>query len=347
MFIALAKKSDLTQNTHQHVRRSVFETNSSSSHSLTLGSTNESDLCQTFDIGVLRKGSIQITPPVDHFGWNFFRFYKLENKITYLLAQVAMPDQIDELFKNSGKVAPGSKEHTSELCKSNSKIQMIVNAVKKKTGVDMLFTRASFVDVDHQSDSMEADVAKPFFQDKDKLNQFLFNPASYVQTGNDNSSISVRISTDTGETVDVYAHIHGKPKASDLKVQFLFDSYYDFHNKDPLVLPKELLTELTENSSTVVTSVCIKGNADSSLGLGNRAYELMESIDLKVVANAPTTVELSKKENYTEKTVGHTFLTVSTSPELVKKISEFNQIHLKTELKKKKLIKKEAAGLSS
>jgi len=69
------------------VRNQVFETNSSSSHSITIAADDVLDL--SFDRESVRKGVISITPRLNGYGSEQFRYVTPEGKLGYLLIMAA------------------------------------------------------------------------------------------------------------------------------------------------------------------------------------------------------------------------------------------------------------------
>ncbi len=165
---------------HQ-IRRNVFETNSSSSHSLTL---SQSDLVpQPFATDVLRAGVVMVGKA--EYGWEWHRYYSAVNKLSYLLTQVAQYDDVPE----------GDPERVTELMiDAHPQLRSLVDAVREHTGVELRFTPGSTGYIDHDS----VGVGSELLGDSEALRQFLFSDA-YVETGNDNTGPGWTIQTDRGE----------------------------------------------------------------------------------------------------------------------------------------------------
>lgn len=182
---------------HQQIRRSVFETNSSSSHSLTLG---RGDLVsQPFSAATLRSGVVRITP--DHYGWEWTRYYTAENKLAYLVTQLLQgrePDSESELDEAG---------FTEKLRATDPRFDLLCRVVSDHTGCQLLVERAD-CSVDHDS----LGVGLELFKDEDALRDFLFDETACVQTGNDNSEMPWKISTDRGVEL-AYAKQFAEPGA--------------------------------------------------------------------------------------------------------------------------------------
>lgn len=131
------------------IRRKCFETNSSSSHAI----------CIDQDVGLLDlpivhdDGNVYIN--AIGFGWNFYSYYNVSDKIAYAM----------QYSEDSYKLA-------TEL-------------VKKKTCCNevILVGEDEFGYIDHQA--LESYLFDSILNEHDMTN-FLFNPNSYVRTGNDN-----------------------------------------------------------------------------------------------------------------------------------------------------------------
>lgn len=161
------------------IRQSVFETNSSSSHSLTLANTEL--VRQPFSTDVLRAGCVVIGK--GEYGWEWHRYFSAENKLSYLLTQA----HSDDIPRGSLQSA------TAEVCE-DPRLALLVKVVRDYTGVEVLFSPGSSGYIDHDS----VGVGTELLNDEEKLRQFLFSDA-YVETGNDNSGPGWTISTDRGD----------------------------------------------------------------------------------------------------------------------------------------------------
>ncbi len=180
-------------------RKSVFETNSSSSHALSLAKGDILDGFPSKDI--LRSGVIRIHPPITEdgpvstFGCDFYRYYKFENKLTYALVHAAGGKLQSEDYNVD--VIPA-------LVESKPAVARLINFIKETTGcrVEFYFRSGAGddleLDVDHQSvGSFSNELDSPNF-----LKSFLFMARSYVQTGSDGSAGPYTIPTDIGPEVN-------------------------------------------------------------------------------------------------------------------------------------------------
>lgn len=164
------------------IRKNVFETNSSSSHSLHVepGDLVEAPLPQN----VLRSGVLTLEP--GEYGWEWHRYYSMTDKANYLLTQFA-PDTT----KYGTEPAEIAKELRSEI----PQLDMLFTALEELTGVSIEVKRFSGY-VDHDS----VGVGRSLFGNLHDLKSFLMSQSSYLETGNDNCSPPVRIDTDSGHS---------------------------------------------------------------------------------------------------------------------------------------------------
>ncbi len=150
----------------KQIRGNVFETNSSSSHSLVLCETGEL-LQQPFSDTITKQGVVTVTG--GEFGWNVETFTDVHDKLSYLYT--------DAMINSDDDPDP---EH-------NYKLKVLSNAVKEHTGCLLGFSRSSgywdFGYIDHQSVGI---CEKVWDGGVEGVKQFLFNPASYFETDNDN-----------------------------------------------------------------------------------------------------------------------------------------------------------------
>lgn len=134
----------------KNIRTNVFETNSSSSHSISISDGDElRDTILPDENGVihLRGGE---------FGWEWETYNSAESKANYCA--------ID--------------------CQNDlNMIKMLVEVIKEHTGArDVLFEFGKYSYIDHQSQGTSYDA----FRSKEELRRFLFDRNSYIETGNDN-----------------------------------------------------------------------------------------------------------------------------------------------------------------
>lgn len=170
----------MTQVTRQ-VRRGVFETNSSSSHSLTLAGAKTSN--PLFSKEVLREGTVLVAP--GSFSWEWQRFYSLEHKLSYLLTSV---------LRGEPTPSRGLRGCTKQVRDESEAFDRVCRMVKEHTGVEVLVAPDASGYIDHQSE----DLGPRIMASDDTLRALLFDENSCIQTGNDNSAPPLDIPTDRG-----------------------------------------------------------------------------------------------------------------------------------------------------
>lgn len=145
------------------IRVGVYETNSSSCHSLTIEST--SFLMDT--ILPDEEGVVTLTP--GEFGWQWEKFNDALTKASYCLTGVQYVNEKEEALSNLKEVI---QAHT--LCNE-------VNLVENSDDYDAV----NYGYIDHQS--RENGELEALLFDKEKLHNFIFNKNSWLFLGNDNN----------------------------------------------------------------------------------------------------------------------------------------------------------------
>lgn len=176
-------------------RSAVFETNSSSTHSLTLLAD---ELLPALPIEIIRAGHIEVRPR--KFGWEWFRYYSAANKLAYLLTQ------LDQGFL--GARTNGSD--CADLLRAHSgRSDALIARFEDQTGVAVRVHPEPVVAVDPRSAGVGLDLLRG-----DDPMPFILSPNSFVETGNDGWGPFRRISTDRGEELyDPAVHCGDLPGA--------------------------------------------------------------------------------------------------------------------------------------
>ena len=142
----------------KNIRKNVFETNSSSSHSISISSRDN-----LFDYLDQDENGI-ITLNGGEFGWSGGDFFDAETKANYCAVDVY----------NDPK-----------------KRQMLIDVIKEHTGckgvvlnidIDCISSSGNWSYIDHQSQGTSYDA----FTSPQTLKRFIFNPQSYLTIDNDN-----------------------------------------------------------------------------------------------------------------------------------------------------------------
>lgn len=145
---------------HKVTRRAMFETNSSSTHSITIVNGTADDKLP------VRAGVCRIYP--GEFGWEAEDYTDAATKASYCLTYAKNDGAPDRLLK------------------------MLEEVIKEATGAEKVeFTErhSEFYPwgyIDHQSGLTESDVCSEAFESKEKLKNFIFCSKSLLHTGNDN-----------------------------------------------------------------------------------------------------------------------------------------------------------------
>jgi len=156
-------------------RSGVFETNSSSTHSLTLASTFENMVTSPVSDYEIKQGFITVYP--GEYNWAEEEFNSIGEKLSYLYVD-AMRGEDDK------DVDPNSEFYRN----SNFKLKMIEDAVKEYTGIGVVFEKSSdtyypFGYIDHQSVGLCEEV---WDDGTNGVIRFAFSNSSYFKTDNDN-----------------------------------------------------------------------------------------------------------------------------------------------------------------
>lgn len=184
------------------IRKNVFETNSSSSHSLTMSGYELTK--QPFPTSVLRAGTVSIYK--GDYGWEWHRYYGAQEKMNYLLTQLV--SDID------GRT-------TKELRDDDGRIDMMCRVVQEHTGVEVHISDSTGY-IDHESVGNGLEV----FESEEKLRNFLFSDDNYIETGNDNSGPAWVIQTDRGEEFYYQDHFW-EPSVDNVEVKLKLTSTWN------------------------------------------------------------------------------------------------------------------------
>jgi hypothetical protein len=166
---------------NQTIRKRVFETNSSSSHSLTV---HAGDIVPApLPAKVLRAGVLHLKR--GHYGWEWRRFYTPIGKANYLLTQA---------LRDVTTRAGCAEDVTRRLRDASAQAEQLCRVIEAHTGVRVLIDPRPG-SVDHQSMGAGDHL---HFEGDEALARFLFDANSFVQTGNDGSDPGKLIETDRG-----------------------------------------------------------------------------------------------------------------------------------------------------
>lgn len=169
------------------IRTGVFETNSSSTHSLSI--SNDNNLLDTLypdDEGniILNGGE---------FGWEEETYTDAQTKANYVAVMILLLESAKKTFseredKESFRyyTLPPFADENYELCKSNFE-----DVIKEQTGCNAViynctldYNSNNWSHIDHQSFEDEEDAK--WLLSKEEIRNFIFNPNSVLVTDNDN-----------------------------------------------------------------------------------------------------------------------------------------------------------------
>jgi hypothetical protein len=186
--------------TKMQIRDAVFETNSSSSHSVTIDREEVVDL--QLQKETLRDGVIRVELHHDGYGWEWYRYYKPENKIAYMVTQFAgghLPSGCSDLSASDDHVA---------LFREDTRCDWFLRTIEEASGCRVEITRSSEdtdwgYGINHQS--VGRDIEE--ISDEADILKLVFGRNSYVETGNDNDYPPEKIQTDVGAPVQYFERI--------------------------------------------------------------------------------------------------------------------------------------------
>lgn len=152
------------------IRHGVFETNSSSSHSIAIDDSADL-LDMPFTQEDTDRGFVEIE--CGEFGWEQNTYSCVYSKLSYLVTSIASSLPYDE-------------NYTVEDIYDMEGFKTINDAVKEHSGLTVRIISSSgwrgFGYIDHQS----SDVPREALVNKETIKRFLFSPKSFFETDNDN-----------------------------------------------------------------------------------------------------------------------------------------------------------------
>jgi len=174
------------------IRGSVFETNSSSTHSISIDHSK-----------ILKTNYSYLSLECGEFGWEEERYKDAQTKLSYVLTGIQyyekMPEYVDkptEISWDAWKNHPTKNNYEKERIRvvQESKYLTWILDVLNEFGIryspETLEPTSSYDEfgyIDHQSTDVLEDI---FCDDEDKFKEnfkdFVFNPNSYLKTDNDN-----------------------------------------------------------------------------------------------------------------------------------------------------------------
>ena len=181
------------------VRSGMFESNSSSSHSVTVEPGDVHD--RNFSKDSIRAGVVVLTKPVAEYD-QWLRFYMPENILTFMIV-AEVEDQDHRRGPVAGLIPKRRKDgHDAlpALCEHYPGVRRAIAHLRRSTGLEFRFV------VDREDDGIfrtgSLEVHAGFFDDVNRLDALLFNSGSYVQLTEENGWPDETVPTDLGTTVD-------------------------------------------------------------------------------------------------------------------------------------------------
>lgn len=150
------------------IRKGFFETNSSSTHSITLGDAQEMSICTSLRPN--KYGTVIIDGGCE-FGWEQDTYYDAKTKSAYAWIIIRDWSEPTDIFSPDSK----SKEE---------RLKMFENVIKNQTGCREIVYFDDSGYIDHQS--VEGDAYNWLFESEEVLHNFIFNKNSILETDNDN-----------------------------------------------------------------------------------------------------------------------------------------------------------------
>lgn len=175
------------------IRSKVFETNSSSSHSLTC---SKEVLAQSELIPKKYAECGKLPIDLKGYGWEYYRYYLFMDKVSYLATQ---------LFNGQDDEYVQAYDVRESIDRGTDALAMLHRAVYNLTGCEVYYPVSGGFYIDHES----VGVGSELYRDIKDLEEFLLNEASYIETGNDNSQAPWVIGTDKG-MMDYYSQYYAE-----------------------------------------------------------------------------------------------------------------------------------------
>lgn len=185
------------------IRNQCFETNSSSSHSVTISADEMLDL--SFDRASLRRGVISITPRARGYGSEQFRYITPEGKLAYLLVMAAGGEvDVDQKVFDEQEIDVMPILLLDPDC--GPQLRQLVAYIREEHRCDLQFVMdfdsASSIYLNNQPFNLSDLMA-----DREKLGRLLFSSKSWIDTRRDEDAFHFEryLQSDMG---DVFASPH-------------------------------------------------------------------------------------------------------------------------------------------
>ncbi len=169
----------------QVIREGVFETNSSSSHSISIDHSDFTLSKMPFKaIPENDEGIIEIYP--GEFGWEVESYHDAPSKASYCLTFIKGMDKRDrKVYGDEKPWVETESDNNNQYLKHERMLKKAILEVTKAKDVSFVAREDGYYPwgyIDHQSDSVAAEA----FESEENLKAFIFNPKSILHTDNDN-----------------------------------------------------------------------------------------------------------------------------------------------------------------
>lgn len=177
----------------KQVRKCAFETNSSSTHVITIQKENVLDNINvantTFKIAK-DFGPYGFSLNVNDFGWEHRTYYDAEDKLMYLIIAIS------SVYRDDDEVFDKKIKQVKDWLHDVNLDVMFPEYIKKdhsykdSNGVEHTWTERGWVNgkytayIDHTEDLVQ--LVSYVFEDKNHFYNFIFGVKSFIETGNDN-----------------------------------------------------------------------------------------------------------------------------------------------------------------
>lgn len=177
----------------KQIRRSLFETNSSSTHAITIANNSEDDFKNNLPKTLELK--------LGEFGWEFDRYQTIRDRADYLFTAIVYNDKVEDYLQ---KLVDTLKKWGVEV--EYPKLKKVQSEYDKSYYYWVIESKPDeYFYIDHGGELK--DFLDDIFNDETLLMNYLFSPESFIATGNDNSDEG--LDTDTKATNILYDYYKG------------------------------------------------------------------------------------------------------------------------------------------
>lgn len=177
----------------KQIRRSLFETNSSSTHAITIANNSEDD----FKNNLPKVLELEL----GEFGWEYDRYQTIFERASYLFTAIVYNGWVEEYMP---KLVDTLKKWDVEV--EYPKLKRVQSEYDKNYYYWVIESKPDeYFYIDHGGELK--DFLEDIFNDETLLMNYLFSPESFIATGNDNSDEG--LDDDTSATNILYDYYKG------------------------------------------------------------------------------------------------------------------------------------------